>query len=94
MSPMAKLTQPHADASPKAGNTPAVKTPSTPPLERLTNYIKGVRSEWTKITWPTWPQVWSQTLVVLVMVSLMTLVLAGMDKFFQFVLIQIVPHQS
>lgn len=42
-------------------------------------YFKGVQYEWTQITWPTVPQLWAQTLVVLFVVTLTTVLVWGID---------------
>jgi preprotein translocase subunit SecE len=62
--------------------------------EQLQTYLAGVRAEWKKITWPTWPQVWGQTIVVLVMVTLITLVLFIIDNSFHEIIKLIVPHRQ
>jgi preprotein translocase SecE subunit len=77
-------------------NQPVKRSSANEPVstpERLTSYLKGVRAEWTKISWPTWPQVWEQTIVVLVMVTLMTFILFIMDYSFHFIIANIVPHR-
>lgn len=63
-------------------------------MEKISTYLKGVRSEWTKVTWPTWPQIWGQTIVVLVMVSIMTLGLYIIDNSFNLILQLITPQRS
>ncbi|HEY9746051.1 MAG TPA: preprotein translocase subunit SecE [Oculatellaceae cyanobacterium] len=80
-------------------NKPKDKKPrqqevSSMPVQSFAEYLKGVRSEWGKITWPTWPQIWGQTIVVLVMVSIMTLGLFIMDYSFYWIISQITPHRS
>lgn len=55
-------------------------------------YLKGVQAEWHKISWPKWPQVWAQTIVVLVMVSVMTLGLFVLDYSLHFIISNITPH--
>lgn len=67
---------------------------TAPPFERLKNYLKGVRAEWHKVSWPTWPQIWGQTIVVLVMVSIMTVGLFIIDNSFHLLIQWITPHQS
>lgn len=63
-------------------------------MEQLTNYLKGVRSEWTKITWPTKQQIIGQTIVVLVVVTIMTLGLFLLDYALHFIISSITPHRS
>jgi len=67
---------------------------NTNPTEQLQTYLAGVRTEWKKITWPTWPQIWGQTIVVLVMVTLITLVLFIIDNSFHGIINFIVPHRQ
>jgi preprotein translocase subunit SecE len=62
--------------------------------QSIAEYFKGIRAEWKKITWPTWPQIWGQTIVVLVMVSIMTLGLFIMDYSFHWIITLITPHRS
>lgn len=56
-------------------------------------YLAGLRTEWNKISWPSKPQVWAQTIVVLVMVSMMTLILFIIDYSLHFLISSIVPHR-
>lgn len=59
----------------------------------ITEYFKGVKTEWTKITWPTRVQVISQTIVVLVMVAIMTLGLWLTDRILYDVLLcHVIPN--
>jgi preprotein translocase SecE subunit len=93
MSPMATTNQPTKESA--KGDKPAKKPePSTPLSESIPAYFKGVKAEWGKISWPTWPQIWGQTIVVLVMVSVMTLGLFLMDNLFHTVVTLITPHSS
>lgn len=50
----------------------AKQPPATKSNGGLGEYLKGVKSEWHKVTWPTAIQVWQQTIVVLVMCALIT----------------------
>lgn len=63
-------------------------------MEQLTTYLKGVRTEWTKISWPTVQQIIGQTIVVLAVVSIMTLILFVMDFSFHTIVSAITPHRS
>lgn len=71
-----------------------LKSQEDAPTQALATYLKGVRTEWTKISWPTPPQIWGQTIVVLVMVTLMTLCLFIMDNLFHFIITGITPHHG
>ena len=66
MSPMSTLT---IQGQPKPDKKPKQPELCEPVGAAVPTYFKGVRSEWGKISWPTWPQIWGQTIVVLVMVS-------------------------
>lgn len=90
MSPMATINK-TPDAS---GKKPSKQEVVSSPMQNLSAYFKGIRSEWTKITWPTWPQIWGQTIVVLVMVSIMTLSLFFWDYLMHVIITTITPHRG
>ena len=50
------------------------------------NYLKGVKSEWGKVSWPERHQVLVETVFVIVIVFVFTLFIYGVDKVFDFVL--------
>ena len=56
--------------------------------DRTLAYFKGVKSEWGKITWPQKQQVVAETIVVLVIVTILTalvyLIDIGFKGLFQF----------
>lgn len=54
--------------------------------ENLTNYFKGVRSEWGKITWPERRHVIYQSIVVLIVVFFFSVLVYVIDMAFCFVL--------
>ena len=58
----------------------------------IKNYLKGVKSEWGKITWPERKQVIAETLVVLGVVFFFTLVVFILDKLFQ-LLLGLIPNR-
>jgi preprotein translocase SecE subunit len=62
----------------------------------IIEYFKGVQAEWFKISWPTWPQIWAQTLVVLFMVIVISLGLLVIDKVFSFIMhdLLVAPFQN
>jgi len=91
---MATLNKPPEKSDAKPDKKSSSQDVTAPVGERLRNYLKGVRSEWGKISWPTWPQIWGQTIVVLVMVSVMTLGLFIMDNSFHLIIKLITPHRS
>lgn len=42
-------------------------------------FLSEVRQEASKVTWPTWKEVWVMTLWVVIMVALASLFFAGVD---------------
>ena len=52
----------------------------------LVTYLKGVRSEWGKVTWPERQQVVVETVFVVVIVFVFTLFIFGVDKLIDFIL--------
>jgi len=77
-----------------SGKKPRKQEVASSPIENLKAYFMGIRSEWTKITWPTWPQTWGQTIIVLVMVTIMTLGLFGLDFLYHVIIETITPHHG
>lgn len=55
-------------------------------------YLKGVRAEWGKITWPERRQVFAETLFVVVIVFVFTVAVYLMDVIFKWVL-SFIPHK-
>ena len=55
-------------------------------LNTIMTYLKGVRAEWGKITWPERQQVFAETLFVVVIVFVFTVAVYIMDIFFKWVL--------
>ena len=93
MSPMATVNKPTKDKDP-SGKNPKKSEASTSPIEDAKEYFLGVRSEWSKISWPTWPQIWGQTIVVLIMVALVTFGLFVLDYGLHTIISLITPHRS
>ena len=50
--------------------------------QNLVNYFKGVKTEWSKVSWPTRNQVAVETVIVMIVVAFFTLVVFAMDKLF------------
>ena len=59
----------------------------------LPEYLRGVKSEWHKVSWPTWPHLWGQVIVVVIMVAIMTAGLWAIDKIFR-IAISLLPGTS
>ncbi len=55
-------------------------------MEKFVTYLKGVKAEWGKITWPDRKQVISQTVIVLVIVIAFTIYTYGLDILFKGIL--------
>jgi preprotein translocase subunit SecE len=58
----------------------------------ITTYLKGVRAEWGKISWPERQQVIAETLFVLAIVVIFTLAVYLMDVIFKWGL-SFIPHR-
>ena len=55
-------------------------------FERITHYLKGVRSEVDRVSWPTRSEVISFTVLILVLVVVMTVYIWGVDTVIQAVI--------
>ncbi len=55
-------------------------------MNAITTYLKGVRAEWGKITWPERRQVFAETLFVVVIVVVFTVSVYFMDVIFKWAL--------
>ncbi|MCS7173397.1 MAG: preprotein translocase subunit SecE [Armatimonadetes bacterium] len=73
-----------------AGKAPARREPTLP--ERTSRYLREVRAELNRVTWPSRQELLASTLVVLVVVTLTALYLGAWDAlftwFFQHVLVR------
>ena len=54
--------------------------------QSLITYFKGVKAEWSKVSWPTRQQVIAETGIVLAVVTFFTIVVYLMDIIFKFLL--------
>jgi len=54
--------------------------------EKVTNFFKGVRSEWGKITWPDKQQVVAETIYVIIIVTIFTTMILFIDSVLQWFL--------
>lgn len=52
-------------------------------FERITNYLKGVRSELDRVSWPTRNEIISFTVLILVLVVILTTYIWGVDTIIQ-----------
>ena len=55
-------------------------------MNNITTYLKGVRAEWGKVTWPERQQVFAETLFVVVIVFVFTVAVYLMDVIFKWAL--------
>lgn len=55
-------------------------------VERITNYLKGVRGEVNRVSWPTRNEVISLTALVLLLVVVLTIYIWGVDTILQAIL--------
>ena len=58
----------------------------SPATNEMVTYLKGVRSEWGKVTWPERQQVIVETVFVVAIVFVFTLFIFGVDKLIDFLL--------
>ena len=54
--------------------------------QAIITYFKGVKAEWSKVSWPTRQQVIAETGIVLAVVAFFTIVVYIMDLIFKFLL--------
>jgi len=90
---MATVNKPTKETD-TTGKKPKKPDERTSPVEQFSEYLLGVKSEWGKISWPTWPQIWGQTIVVLLMVAIMTTGLFILDYGLHIIISSITPHRS
>ena len=55
-------------------------------IDSIKKYFRGVRAEWGKITWPERRQVITETVFVIVIVTVFTVAIYAMDIIFKFLL--------
>ncbi len=55
-------------------------------VEKLRNYLKGVRNEVNRVSWPTRQEIISFTVLVLILVVVLTLYIWGVDRVVEAVL--------
>lgn len=56
-------------------------------VARVVDFLREVRAEVRKVTWPTWPELKKATRVIVIFVLLMGLVIGLMDTILQFVFV-------
>ena len=55
-------------------------------FDNVKTYLKGVKSEWGKITWPSKQQVIGETIQVIVITTIFTVLILSMDLIFKWIL--------
>lgn len=76
-------------SKPKKGAKPAKKSGSSAGQSQgLVAYFKSIVAEGKKVTWPTMPQIWANTIIVLLMTVLFSAGLWAVDNTFR-LLIQV-----
>lgn len=63
-------------------------------MDRFVNYLKGVRAEVARVTWPTRNEIISLTVLILLMTVVLTLYIWGIDGVVAFILRLIVGPQT
>jgi preprotein translocase subunit SecE len=71
--------------TPPLTKKPKDKTQEVSFKESLTNYFKGVKSEWHKITWPERQQVIHETFIVIAVTTFFTLLIYFIDIFLGYI---------
>lgn len=56
---------------------------------RTAHYLKEVQAELGKVTWPDWPDLRKSTLVIVLFVTAIGALIGIMDRFFSFLLIDV-----
>lgn len=56
-------------------------------IEKIKIYLSEVKDElFNKVTWPTWPELQSSAVVVMIASVIIALVILGMDSSFKFIM--------
>ena len=61
-------------------------------LGRVVDFLRDVRGELHKVTWPTWDEIKKATLVIVAFVAVMGLAIGVLDTALQFVLVSLVAR--
>ena len=67
--------------------TEAIAGPARGRLGRFVDFLRDVRNEIRKVTWPTWDELKKATTVIVLFVILLGLVIGLMDSILQFVFV-------
>lgn len=61
-------------------------------IARFLQFLRDVRNEMRKVTWPTFEELKKATMVIIVFVTVLGFVIGLMDAFFQFVFVKAVAR--
>jgi len=70
--------------------TDALASPKQSWLARVVGFLRDVRSELRKVTWPTWDELKKATGVIIVFVVALGIFIGLLDSFLQFVFVTLV----
>ena len=73
-----------------AAGSPRVRPPG--PIARFIQFLRDVRNELRKVTWPTFDELKKATTVIVIFVSVLGVLIGLMDSFFQFVFVKLVAR--
>jgi len=71
------------------------QAPETRPVGRIgrfLQFLRDVRNELRKVTWPTFDELKKATTVIIIFVSILGVAIGLMDSFFQFVFVKLVAR--
>ena len=72
--------------------TEALERPSRGWLGRTVEFLREVRNELRKVTWPTWDELKKATLVIVIFVTVLGLLIGLLDLLLQFLLVTTVAR--
>ena len=61
-------------------------------IARFAQFLREVRNELRKVTWPTFDELKKATTVIVIFVSVLGIAIGLMDSFFQFVFVKLVAR--
>ncbi len=67
--------------------TEALASPKRSWLVRLVGFLRDVRGEIRKVTWPTWEELKKATIVIVIFVLVLGVLIGLMDSILQFVFV-------
>ena len=72
------------------GGSPHVRPAG--PIARFIQFLRDVRNELRKVTWPTFDELKKATTVIVIFVTVLGIAIGLMDSFFQFVFVKLVAR--